>query len=60
MRSPPKALLGVPDPYRGKLSPTRPFDDLLIKSHIKVGLVMVMAGKVYFAGTYGSVVRVRA
>ena len=47
IRCHPKALLEVPDPYGGKLSPPSPFDDLLIKSFIEVGLVMVMTGKVH-------------
>src|SRR2546425_636716 len=47
MRGPPKALLEVSDPYRGQLRPPSPFDDLLIKSSIEVGLVMVMTGKVH-------------
>ena len=47
MRGPPKALLGVPDPYGGQPRPPSPFDDLLIPSSIEVGLVMVMTGKVH-------------
>src|SRR5215471_4998262 len=47
MRGPPKALLGVPDPDRGQLRPPRPFDDLLIKTEIEVGLVMIVPGKVH-------------
>src|SRR5215471_8016110 len=42
-----KSLLGVPDPYRVKPSSASPFDDLLIKSYILVGLVMVVTGKVH-------------
>src|SRR5215510_8963988 len=47
MCGPPKALLGVPDPDRDQLRPTRPFDDLLIKTEIEVGLVMIVPGKVH-------------
>src|SRR4029450_9561162 len=43
----PKALLRVPAPYRGQFRPTRPFDALLVKTDIEVGLVMVMPGKVH-------------
>src|SRR5215475_5717623 len=42
----PKALLRAPVQVGGQLSPTRPFDDLLIKSLIEVGLVMVVPSKV--------------
>src|SRR5215472_7901986 len=42
-----KSLLGVPHPYRVKPSSPSPFDDLLIKSYIQVGLMMVVTGKVH-------------
>ena len=47
MRCTPKSLLEVPDPDGCKISPTSPFDNLLIPSQIEVGLVMVMTSKVY-------------
>ena len=42
MRGLPKALLLVLDPYRSQFRSTRPFDDLLVKADIEVGLVMVI------------------
>src|SRR5215831_6126212 len=47
MRSHPKSLLRVPGLYWCKICPPSPFDDLLIKSHIEVGLVMLMTSKVH-------------
>src|SRR5262249_33465909 len=47
VRGSPKALLRVPDPDRGQLRPTRPIDDLLIKTDIEVGLVMIVPSKVH-------------
>jgi len=54
MRGPPKALLRVPDPDRGQLRSTRPFDDLLIKTDIEMGLVMIVPSKVYPYWTSGA------
>jgi len=42
----PKALAGVPDPDGIQLRAPGPFDDLLIKARIKVGLVMRVPRKV--------------
>jgi hypothetical protein len=47
IRCTPKSLLEVPDPDGCKISPTSPFDNLLIPSQIEVSLVLVMTSKVH-------------
>ena len=47
MRCTPESLLGAHGSDGCKSRPTSPFDDLLIKAQIEVGLVMVVTGKVH-------------
>src|SRR5262245_48701890 len=47
MRGLPKALLRGLTPDRGQCRPPCPFDDLLIRAQIEVGLMMVVPSKVH-------------